>query len=120
VLGHTLGLPVTKVDGDLNSFESKSVEHAEKIYATLRECREQCGLQLKKAIKMQGWLNKRIEKTKKWKCLYFILQKVEGGEMRLYYYENPKRMKPKGIIDLNFSYLYQVNFIFHFVVISGS
>jgi Ras GTPase-activating protein 1 len=93
----------------MKSFESKVVEHAEKIYATLRECREQCGLQLKKAIKMQGWLNKRSEKAKKWKCLYFVLQKVEGGEMRLYYYESPKRMKPNGLLDLSFSYLYQVH-----------
>ncbi|KOB73790.1 Ras GTPase-activating protein 1, partial [Operophtera brumata] len=46
---------------------------AEKIYATLRECRDQIGLKKTKGIKHQGYLNKKSDKlAKKWKALYFV------------------------------------------------
>ena len=81
--------------------------NAEKIYATLRECREQTGVKKSKNVRMQGYLQKKSEKNKKWKSLYFVLQN-ENGEDRLYFFDNPKRTKPRGLIDLSCSYLYQV------------
>lgn len=80
---------------------------AEKIYATLRECREQTGVKKSMSARMQGYLHKKSEKNKKWKSLYFVLQ-TECGEDRLYFFDNPKRTKPRGLIDLSCSYLYQV------------
>ncbi|KAG8224112.1 hypothetical protein J437_LFUL001806 [Ladona fulva] len=109
VEGHTLIQPVcrmmTETDGPV---KSKEVQHAEKIYATLRECREQSGLKKNKGIKMQGYLNKKSEKNKKWKSMYFVLV-VDGTDTLLYFYDNPKRTKPKGLIDLSCAYLYQVH-----------
>ncbi|XP_046400705.1 ras GTPase-activating protein 1 isoform X1 [Ischnura elegans] len=109
VEGHTLIQPVcrmmTETDGPV---KSKVVQHAEKIYATLRECREQSGLKKNKGIKMQGYLNKKSEKNKKWKSMYFVLV-VDGTDTHLYLYDNPKRTKPKGLIDLSCAYLYQVH-----------
>jgi Ras GTPase-activating protein 1 len=109
VEGHTLvlavGRSVTEGDGTV---KSKEVQHAEKIYATLRECREQSGVKKNKGIKMQGYLNKKSEKNKKWKSLYFVLL-VDGTDTHLYFYDNPKRTKPKGLIDLSCAYLYQVH-----------
>ncbi|KAL0271640.1 UNVERIFIED_CONTAM: hypothetical protein PYX00_008669 [Menopon gallinae] len=109
VEGHTLQQPVcrtlTDVDGQV---KSKEVQHAEKIYATLRECREQSGLKKHKGIKMQGYLNKKSDKAKKWKSMYFELL-TDGTDTHLYFYDNPKRTKPKGLIDLSCSYLYQVH-----------
>lgn len=85
---------------------------AEKIYATLRECRDQIGLKKMRGIKHQGYLHRKSDKvTKKWKLLYFVLL-VDGTDTHLYLYENPKRTKPKGLIDLSCAYLYQVSFIF--------
>lgn len=40
-------------------------------------------------IKMQGYLNKKSEKNKKWKSLYFVLL-VDGTDTHLYFYDNPK------------------------------
>lgn len=80
---------------------------AEKIYATLRECREQTGVKKSMNARMQGYLHKKSEKNKKWKSLYFVLQ-TENGEDRLYFFDSPKRTKPRGLIDLSCSYLYQV------------
>lgn len=81
---------------------------AEKIYATLRECRDQIGLKKMKGIKHQGYLNKKSDKAaKKWKALYFVLLQ-EGTDTHLYFYDSPKRTKPKGLIDLSCAYLYQV------------
>lgn len=81
---------------------------AEKIYATLRECRDQAGLKKMRGIKHQGYLHRKSDKaTKKWKLLYFVLL-VDGTDTHLYLYENPKRTKPKGLIDLSCAYLYQV------------
>lgn len=82
---------------------------AEKIYATLRECRDQAGLKKMRGIKHQGFLHRKSDKiAKKWKLLYFALV-VDGTDTHLYLYENPKRTKPKGLIDLSCAYLYQVN-----------
>ncbi|KAG0729183.1 Ras GTPase-activating protein 1 [Chionoecetes opilio] len=105
--GHTLGGPVCKVvSGErlgLPIVPVKEVEQPEKIYATLNEIREKLGVTKFKGIQKQGWLYKKSKKNKKWKCLYFVLTDI------LYYYDNPKRTKPRGLIDLNCSYLYQVH-----------
>lgn len=109
VEGHTLIQPVCRtlceIDGPV---KSKEVQHAEKIYATLRECREQSGMKKNKGIKMQGYLSKKSEKNKKWKSMYFVLI-VDGTDTHLCFYDNPKRTKPKGLIDLSCAYLYQVH-----------
>lgn len=61
-----------------------------------------------KGIKHQGYLNKKSDKgAKKWKALYFVLLQ-EGTDTHLYFYDSPKRTKPKGLIDLSCAYLYQV------------
>lgn len=107
VEGHTLvQAMVTEPDGSVRV--NREVQHAEKIYATLRECREQSGAKKNKGIKMQGYLEKKSEKNKKWKALYFVLL-VDATDTHLYLYDNPKRTKPKGLIDLSCAYLYQVD-----------
>ena len=80
----------------------------EKIYTTLRECREQKSVKQSRGVRMQGYLHKKSEKNKKWKSMHFVLQN-ENGEDRLYFFDNPKRTKPRGLIDLSCSYLYQVH-----------
>ncbi|KAK9884928.1 hypothetical protein WA026_009165 [Henosepilachna vigintioctopunctata] len=112
VEGHTLQHPLvvdgsTQLDWVLDNPKAKS--EAEKIYATLRECRDQAGLKKIRGIKHQGYLHRKSDKAaKKWKLLYFVLL-VEGIDTYLYLYENPKRTKPKGLIDLSCAYLYQVH-----------
>lgn len=57
----------------------------------------------------QGYLHRKSDKgAKKWKLLYFVLL-VDGSDTHLCFYENPKRTKPKGLIDLSCAYLYQVH-----------
>nr|CAH0102365.1 unnamed protein product [Daphnia galeata] len=118
VEGHTLGMLVPSsrsvTDGGASSTglrlePIRDVSScAEKIYATLRECREQTGVKKSMNARMQGYLYKKSEKNKKWKSLYFVLQS-DNGEDRLYFFDNPKRTKPRGLIDLSCSYLYQVH-----------
>lgn len=97
----------TQVDWVPDTTKMKS--EAEKIYATLRECRDQIGLKKMRGIKHQGYLHRKSDKAmKKWKLLYFVLL-VDGTDTHLYLYENPKRTKPKGLIDLSCAYLYQVH-----------
>jgi hypothetical protein len=43
-------------------------------------------------VKMQGYLNKKSEKNKKWKYLHFVLL-VNGTDTHLYFYDNPKVCK---------------------------
>lgn len=45
-------------------------------------------------------------KTKKWKNLYCVLN---SKEELLYFYENPKRTRPKAIVHLSYSALYMVH-----------
>ncbi|KAL4710967.1 hypothetical protein ACJJTC_017932 [Scirpophaga incertulas] len=105
VEGHTLGQPGHTIEPQQNTTGAA----AEKIYATLRECRDQIGLKKMKGIKHQGYLNKKSDKAaKKWKALYFVLLQ-EGTDTHLYFYDSPKRTKPKGLIDLSCAYLYQVH-----------
>ncbi|XP_077291075.1 RAS p21 protein activator vap isoform X2 [Arctopsyche grandis] len=112
VEGHTLVQPLVTEGHQSEPHTtqmSASGAAAEKIYATLRECRDQIGLKKMKGIKHQGFLHKKSDKTiKKWKQLYFVLL-VEGTDTHLYFYDSPKRTKPKGLIDLSCAYLYQVH-----------
>ncbi|CAL1535836.1 unnamed protein product [Lymnaea stagnalis] len=57
-------------------------------------------------IDMTGFLNKRSDRKKLWKSFYFVLN---GTDKYLYYFENEKKSKPKGIIDLSYSALYPVH-----------
>lgn len=108
VEGHCLNHPV--VNGNQTEFSQQTAASiaAEKIYATLRECRDQIGLKKIKGIKHTGYLWKKSDKTAKWKQLYFALLN-EGSETHLCFYDNPKKTKPKGLIDLSCAYLYQTH-----------
>ncbi|XP_041369267.1 ras GTPase-activating protein 1-like [Gigantopelta aegis] len=55
---------------------------------------------------LTGYLLKRSEKTKKWKLYYFVLN---GSERLLYFFENERRSRPKGLIELSYSALYPVH-----------
>lgn len=108
VEGHTLQNPVVNGVSQPELHQPSTVSAAaEKIYATLRECRDQNMLKKIKGIKQQGYLMKKSEKTGKWKQLYFALIN-EGTETHLFFYDSPKKTKPKGLIDLSCAYLYQV------------
>ncbi|XP_055694825.1 ras GTPase-activating protein 1 [Lutzomyia longipalpis] len=108
VEGHTLNHPVVNgAQPEFNAPPSMSAA-AEKIYATLRECRDQIGQKKIKGIKHHGYLMKKSDKNAKWKQLYFALL-VEGTETHLCFYDNPKKTKPKGLIDMSCAYLYQVH-----------
>lgn len=93
---------------DFNQQQTAEQLGAEKIYATLRECRDQNGLKKIEGIKHHGYLLRKSDKTGKWKQLYFALIN-EGTEMHLCFYDNPKKTKPKGLIDLQCAFLYQVH-----------
>lgn len=108
VEGHTLMHPVVNGSQPELHPPNSVASAAEKIYATLRECRDQNILKKTKGIKHHGYLLKKSDKTSKWKQLYFALL-VEGSETHLCFYDNPKKTKPKGLIDLSCAYLYQVS-----------
>lgn len=113
VEGVTLGSHVKKQScEDDGSFPTRQEEPeesaAEKIYASLRECREQADPKKQKGVKMQGFLNKKKDQKEKWKSQYFVL-KQEGADCHMYIYEHPKRTKPKGLIDLSCAYMYTVH-----------
>ena len=113
VEGHTLGHPVKRqASEDDNVLPARQEEPeesaAEKIYASLRECREQADPKKQKGVQMQGYLLKKKEKLGKWKQLYFVL-KQDGSDSQLTFYEHPKRTKPKGLIDLSCAFLYTVH-----------
>uniref|UniRef100_T1JFR2 Ras GTPase-activating protein 1 n=1 Tax=Strigamia maritima TaxID=126957 RepID=T1JFR2_STRMM len=106
--GSVLGQPVNK-EGGSNGCSRKSSRKSDDIYATLRESRETGLLSKKhKGIRMKGYLNGRQSERKKWKNLYFILQ-VTGTDQHLLFYDNPKRTKPKGLIDLSYTSMYMVD-----------
>ena len=77
----------------------------EQIYATLRESREKTQAQRLKQ-KLSAYLHKKSQRTKKWKNFFFVLS---PDEQTLCFYETERKVRPKGLIDLSFSYLYLVH-----------
>ncbi|XP_068741233.1 ras GTPase-activating protein 1-like [Montipora capricornis] len=53
----------------------------------------------------RGYLVKKGHRNK-WKRMFFVL---DGLEQHLYFFENEKRTKPKGMMDLSFSMVYEVH-----------
>jgi len=106
-LGHHIRRQVQEGEGGLPTRPEEPEESAaEKIYASLRECREQADPKKQKGVKMQGYLFKK--KERRWKQQYFVL-KQDGADSHLYFYDSPKRTKPKGLIDLSCAYMYTVH-----------
>ncbi|XP_033634432.1 ras GTPase-activating protein 1-like [Asterias rubens] len=54
----------------------------------------------------QGYLSKKSSKHKKWKTYYFVLNSTD---QHLYFFENDRRTKPKGLIDLGYGSVYMVH-----------
>lgn len=74
------------------------------VYATLRESKEQAKKQ--NSGLMKGYLYMKSLKSMKWKYFYFALN---TKDQQLCFYENEKRVKPKGLLDLSYTYLYPVH-----------
>ncbi|CAG7818083.1 unnamed protein product, partial [Allacma fusca] len=91
VEGHTLGHPVVKAQSelDLAGPMKAEIKNPEKIYATLQECRDTCGIKKTEVCKKSGYLYKRNEKNKKWKSMFFVLQ-MDGTDTHLLIFESPK------------------------------
>ncbi|KAJ6218163.1 hypothetical protein RDWZM_009320 [Blomia tropicalis] len=109
VEGYRLLKPVIKASYETRWSSSRAEElrsKSEDIYASIRECREMTAQNQNQAIKMKGFLYKKSTKTKKWKNLYSVLSSKES---MLYFYENPKRTRPKTVIHLAYSALYMVH-----------
>lgn len=107
VEGHRLMKPVIKAPYETRWSSSRAEElrsSASEIYDTIRECRKL--VLSNQEIKMRGYLFKKSNKTKKWKNLYCVLN---GKEAMLYFYDSPKRARPKSIVHLSYSALYMVH-----------
>lgn len=91
--------------GSGGSAASCSSMDTEQIYATLRESREKTHAQ-RLQQKLSGFLHKKSQRSKKWKPFFFVLA---PDEQTLYFYENERKVRPKGLIDLNCSYVYLVH-----------
>ncbi|UYV75983.1 RASA1 [Cordylochernes scorpioides] len=108
VEGHCLGEPILKTPYEFKSEEIKSTEEikSQDIYATLRESRESGLAKRNKGIRMKGYLHKMSQGNRKWKTLYFALS---TKDQQLLFFDNPRRTKPKGLVELSYSYLYMVH-----------
>ncbi|XP_052279631.1 ras GTPase-activating protein 1-like isoform X4 [Dreissena polymorpha] len=112
VEGHTLVTPVNKDTADLPLKWPilKQLEHqnsAEDIYASIRLSTGPNRLMGRQdRIERTGYIQKKSNKNKRWKSFYFILN---GSNRELCFFENEKRSKSKGLIDLNYSELYPVD-----------
>jgi Ras GTPase-activating protein 1 len=103
VEGFYLQIPVFK------SIEDEFIQtNNDMIYTTIRESRETQLLKSQSFIRFKGFLYKKSSKnsSKKWKKLFFVLNSKESI---LYYYLSETRTKPKGLIDLQYSYLYSIH-----------
>ena len=99
VEGFRLETPVLK-DNQRNDWTNQSRDQSS-VYQTIRESRE--SVQKNRSVVISGFLLKKSQKHKKWKNLFFLLN---SKDQHLYYYENERRTRPKGIVDLSYSYVY--------------
>ncbi|XP_076465409.1 ras GTPase-activating protein 1-like [Babylonia areolata] len=95
-------------DSNNTRFERLRVEGGnEDIYASIRQSTgPKLVTRTNDRIEMSGYLHFRNEKMKKFKSYYFVLN---GTENMLYYFENEKRSKPKGLVELNYTSIYPVH-----------
>ncbi|XP_078672261.1 ras GTPase-activating protein 1-like isoform X3 [Branchiostoma floridae x Branchiostoma belcheri] len=102
VEGYTLGEPVPNKRSRLNSLNDEDIYQSVRARST-----GSCIItQPSDTIVKKGYLSKKGHRSKKWKNLFFILN---GTEQHVYYFENEKRTKPKGLIDLNYASIYPVH-----------
>ncbi|XP_023933304.1 ras GTPase-activating protein 1 [Lingula anatina] len=114
VEGHTLGDPVLRnaTEGDecIHELDTDETDaRTRQIYATIRQMQSSGSnflINRNDHIVLKGFLNKKSERGNKWKNMHFVLN---GTEHQLYFFENDKRSKPKGLIDLSYSSLYPVH-----------
>ncbi|CAL4130451.1 unnamed protein product, partial [Meganyctiphanes norvegica] len=109
--GHTLGNPVQKSlineNSGLTIVPVKEVEQPEKIYATLNEIREKLGVTKFKDAQAEGlFYSQKPLPNKAWRCRCLIIGDISG---KVPIHPSYHRTKPRGLIDLNCSYLYQVH-----------
>lgn len=113
--GHVLQFPVTttmsRADQLTESTLSTSMralevrEKPQDIYNTVKMSRE--AAKLKQSNELKCWfMFKKGDIQKKWKNYFFVLN---SRDRQLYYYEKPHQTKPKGLIDLSYSYIYKVD-----------
>lgn len=113
--GHVLQFPVTttmsradQLSETTLSSSMRALEVKEKpqdIYNTVKVSRE--AAKQKQSNEIKGWLSlKKGDFQKKWKSYYFVLN---SRERHLYYYEKSHQTKPKGLIDLSYSYIYKIH-----------
>ncbi|XP_033127219.1 ras GTPase-activating protein 1-like [Anneissia japonica] len=103
--GHTLTEPVRPMRTEMLMQEA---EDRPNVNMDEIRKRRSSGLYLMSGDKsvMQGHLSKKSSKHKKWKEYYFILN---AQEQHLLFFENDKKTRPKGLIDLSYSSVYTVH-----------
>lgn len=113
--GHMLEFPVTTTMSRADQLREATLstsmralevrDKAEDIYNTVKISREAAKKKLSHDVK--GWLGlKKGDINKKWKNYYFVLN---SRDRHLYYYDKPQQTKPKGLIDLSYSYMYLIH-----------
>lgn len=113
--GHVLQFPVTTTMSRADQLSEATLatsmralkvrERPEDVYNTVKMSRE--AAKKKQSTDMRGWMSlKKGDLSKKWKSFFFVLN---SRDRHLYYYEKPNQSKPKGLIDLSYSYIYQVH-----------
>ncbi|KAL8563555.1 hypothetical protein ACOMHN_060871 [Nucella lapillus] len=110
VEGHTLVNAVYRDVFDSNNtrFERLLEEGGNQdIYASIRQSTgPKLVTRTNDRIEMSGYLHFRNEKMKKFKPYYFVLN---GTENMLYFFENEKRSKPKGLVELSYTSIYPIH-----------
>jgi len=80
-------------------------EKPQDVYNTVKMSREVA--KRRQSSELRGWLLlKKSDLHKKWKSYFFVLN---SRDRYLYYYEKPQQTKPKGLIELSYSYIYYVH-----------
>lgn len=113
--GHVLQFPVSttlsradQLSASTLSTSMRALEVQEKpedIYNTVKMSREAAKQQ--QSGELKGWLSlKKGDILKKWKNYFFVLN---SRDRHLYYYEKPQQTKPKGLIDLSYSFVYKTH-----------
>ncbi|XP_054153029.1 ras GTPase-activating protein 1-like [Oppia nitens] len=95
VEGFRLERPVTRTTSGRRNDDA--------VYQTLRESRE---LQQKaRSTRTQGFLLRKSQKRNKWKSQFAVVSN-DANDASLFFYDSERRMRPKAIVDLNYSCVY--------------